>query len=155
MFLEVREPRRKAAILNGCRATIAPSPTRNPAAPPVSIYVVLMIVLLNMTAYRGSKVTVTLFAVDLGLPQFYIGAIVALYSVFPVLLGLYAGRLTDRLGVRTPMIAGTLGVSTALLVPFVLPNTPALFASAALLGATWVFYNICAQNLIGILRDTE
>jgi MFS family permease len=121
----------------------------------VSIYVVLTIVLLNMTAYRGSKVTVTLFAVDLGIPQFYIGAIVALYSVFPVLLGLYAGRLTDRLGVRAPMIGGTLGVSTALLVPFVLPGTPALFASAALLGATWVFYNICAQNLIGILSDRE
>lgn len=119
------------------------------------IYVVLTIVLLNMTAYRGSKVTVTLFAVDLGLPQFYIGALVALYSVFPVLLGLYAGRLTDRLGVRGPMIGGTLGVSTALLVPFVLPGTPALFASAALLGATWVFYNICAQNLIGILSDPE
>src|SRR5687768_7683045 len=108
-----------------------------------------------MTAYRGSKVTVTLFAVDLGLPQFYIGAIVALYSVFPVLLGLYAGRLTDRLGVRVPMIGGTLGVSLALLVPFVLPGTPALFASAALLGAMWVFYNICAQNLIGILSDPE
>lgn len=121
----------------------------------MSIYVVLTIVLLNMTAYRGSKVTVTLFAVDLGLPQFYIGAIVALYSVFPVLLGLYAGRLTDRLGVRVPMICGTLGVSLALLVPFVLPSTPALFASSALLGAMWVFYNICAQNLIGILSDKE
>ena len=119
------------------------------------IYVVLAIVLLNMTAYRGSKVTVTLFAVDLGLPQFYIGAIVALYSLFPVMLGLYAGRLTDRLGVRVPMIGGTLGVSMALLVPFVLPGTPALFASSALLGATWVFYNICAQNLIGILSDPE
>ncbi len=121
----------------------------------MSIYVVLTVVLLNMTAYRGSKVTVTLFAVDLGIAQFWIGAIVALYSVFPVLLGLYAGKLIDRLGVRGPMIGGTLGVSSALLVPFVLPGTPALFASAALLGATWVFYNICAQNLIGILSDPQ
>lgn len=119
------------------------------------IYVVLTIVLLNMSAYRGSKVLVTLFALDLGLPQFWIGALVAVYSVFPVLLGLYAGKLIDRLGVRIPMIGGTLGVSTALLMPFVFPGVPALYLCSALLGGTWVFYNLCAQNLIGILSDRE
>jgi MFS family permease len=121
----------------------------------VPIQVVLTIVLLNMSAYRGSKVLVTLFAVDLGLPQFWIGALVAVYSVFPVLLGLYAGKLIDRLGVRIPMIAGTLGVSTALLVPFIFPGVPALYLSSTLLGGTWVFYNLCAQNLVGILSDRE
>jgi MFS family permease len=121
----------------------------------VSIYVVLTIVLLNMSSYRGSKVVVTLFALDLGVPQFWIGALVAVYSVFPVILGLYAGKLIDRFGVRVPMIAGTLGVSTALAMPFVFPGIPALYISSTLIGGTWVFYNLCAQNLIGILGGAE
>ena len=119
------------------------------------VAVILAIVLLNMTAFRGSKVVVTLFAIDLGAAQFYIGLLIAMYSVFPMLLGLYAGKLTDRLGVRTPMIAGTLGVATALLVPFLFPRLPALYLSATLIGASWVFYNVCAQNMIGLLSDTD
>jgi MFS family permease len=115
----------------------------------------LGIVLLNMTAFRGSKVVVTLFAIELGAPQFYIGAIIAMYSVFPMLLGLYAGKLTDRLGVRRPLIGGTLGVALALLVPFIFPVRPALYVSATLIGASWVFYNVCAQNLIGLLSTPE
>jgi MFS family permease len=119
----------------------------------VPIYGVFLIVLLNMTAYRGSKVVVTLFAIELGMNQFYIGALVAMYSLFPVLLGLYAGKLADRLGVRAPMIGGTIGVTTALLVPFIFPRVPALYVSATLIGATWVFYNVCVQSLIGALSD--
>lgn len=120
-----------------------------------TIYSVLFIVLLNMTAYRGSKVVVTLFAIELGAPQLYIGALVATYSVFPMLLALYAGKLTDRLGVRLPMAAGTLGVATGLVLPFFLPHLAALYASAAFIGASWVFYNVGVQNLMGLLSEAE
>lgn len=120
-----------------------------------AIWLVLFVVLLNMTAWRGSKVALTLFAIELGAPQIYIGALIALYSVAPMLLGLYAGKLTDRLGVRTPMIAGTSGVMIALLIPYFVPGIPALFATSTLLGASWVFYNVCAQNLVGLMSDPE
>jgi MFS family permease len=115
----------------------------------------LGIILLNMTAFRGSKVVVTLFAIELGAPQFSIGAIIAMYSVFPMILGVFAGKLTDRLGVRRPLIGGTLGVALALLVPFAFPRMPSLYLSAILIGASWVFYNVCAQNLIGLLSTPE
>ena len=120
-----------------------------------TIYAVFLIVLLNMTAYRGSKVVVTLFAMELGAPQLYIGVLVAMYAVFPMLLGLYAGKLTDRLGVRLPMIAGSVGVASGLIMPFFFPRIPALYLSAAFIGASWVFYNVCAQNLVGMLSDAE
>ena len=54
------------------------------------IYVVFLIVLCNMTVFRGSKVLVSLFAIELGAPQFYIGVLIALYSLFPMMLALYA-----------------------------------------------------------------
>ena len=72
----------------------------------MSIYVVLLIILCNMTCWRASKVLATLFAIELGATQFHIGILVAVYSLFPMLLALYAGKLSDRLGVRLPMIAG-------------------------------------------------
>lgn len=119
------------------------------------IHIVLLIVLLNMTAFRGSKVIVTLFAIDLGASQVHIGALIAMYSVAPMLLALYAGKLADRLGVRMPMIAGTAGVMAALTVPYILPRLTALYLSAALIGATWIFYNVSVQNLIGALSDVR
>lgn len=117
----------------------------------MSFYWLLAIVLCNMTAFRGSKVLVTLFAIELGAEQFYIGALIAMYSVFPMLLALYAGRLSDRLGVRAPILAGSAGIAAGLLLPALAPSLGSLSASAVLIGASHVFYNVAVQNLVGIL----
>jgi len=119
------------------------------------IYVVFAIVLCNMTSFRGSKVLVSLFAIHLGASQFYIGILVALYSLFPMLLALYAGKLSDRLGVRSPMIVGSTGLALGLSVPYFFPTLTALYASAALVGASHVFYNVSVQNLVGTLSGTD
>ena len=119
------------------------------------IYVVFLIVLCNMTVFRGSKVLVSLFAIELGAAQFYIGVLIALYSLFPMMLALYAGKLSDRLGVRSPMIAGSAGLACGLALPFFSPGLPALYASAALIGASHVFYNVSVQNLVGALSGVD
>jgi MFS family permease len=117
----------------------------------MSLATVLLIVLCNMSSFRASKVLVTLFAIELGASQFTIGILIALYSLLPALLAVHAGRLSDRLGVRLPMLAGSLGVSTGLLLPWLAPSLPALYASAVLIGASHMFYNVSAQNLVGSL----
>jgi len=119
------------------------------------IYVVFVIVLCNMTSFRGSKVLVSLFAIELGAPQFYIGILVALYSLFPMLLALYAGKLSDRLGVRYPMIVGSIGLALGLSLPYFFPALVTLYASAALIGGSHVFYNVSVQNLVGTLSGTD
>jgi predicted MFS family arabinose efflux permease len=121
----------------------------------MSIGTVLLIVLCNMSSFRASKVLVTLFGIELGASQLTIGVIVAMYSLLPALLAVYAGRLSDRLGVRWPMLAGSLGVAAGLLLPWLAPGLPALYASAALIGASHMFYNVSAQNLIGSLGGAE
>ena len=72
---------------------------------------------------------VTLFAIELGAPQLYIGLMSPCIRCSRCCSGLYAGKLTDRLGVRMPMIGGTLGVGLALLVPFVFPGLPGALSS--------------------------
>lgn len=121
----------------------------------MSIGAVLLIVLLNMSSFRASKVIVSLFAIELGAPQFIIGIMIALYSLFPAMLAFQAGRLTDRLGVRRPMLIGSLGIALSLLIPWLSPTMAGLYASAALIGVTHMAYNVAAQNLIGSIGGAE
>jgi MFS family permease len=119
------------------------------------MWVVMAVVLFNMLGMRGSKILVSLFALDLGAPQIRIGVIVALYSLIPMLLGLYAGKLTDRMGVRWPIFGGSLGIMAGLLIPGIWPTLPMLFVSAAAIGAAHIFYNVSVQNLIGMISSNE
>jgi predicted MFS family arabinose efflux permease len=116
---------------------------------------VLLIVLCNMSSFRASKVLISLFAIELGASQFTIGTMIAMYSLLPALLAMYAGKLSDRLGMRVPMLAGSLGVVAGLLLPWLSPALPTLFASAALIGASYMFYNVSVQNLVGSLGSAE
>jgi MFS family permease len=121
----------------------------------MSIHIVLLVVLINMCAFRGSKVLVSLFALELGAPQIMLGVIVALYSLCPTLLALYAGKLTDRLGVRWPLMLGCMGIALSLALPGLLPSLHALYLSAFLIGLSFVFYNVSVQNLVGMLSSTD
>ena len=119
------------------------------------IYILMLVVLCNMMALRGSKIVVSLFAIDLGASQFVIGIIVALYSLLPMLLALYAGKLTDRLGMRTPVVAGSIGMAAGLLLPGLLPGMTMLCISATAIGAAHVFYNVSMQKLVGMISSKE
>ena len=121
----------------------------------MSIQLVLLIVLLNMMSFRASKVLISLFAIELGASQFLIGVLVALYSLFPVLLALYAGKLSDRFGVRVPMIVGSVGIAAGLAVPFLSQSLTALCASAVVIGVFHMMYNVSMQNLVGSLGGPE
>jgi len=121
----------------------------------MSIWVVLLMVVCNMVAMKGSKIIITLFSIELGAPQFVIGVLVALYSLFPMILAIYAGKLTDRLGARWPMIVGSFGIAFGLTLPFLFPYTTTLYLQAVLVGAGHVFYNVSVQNMIGGIGAKE
>lgn len=121
----------------------------------MSIWVVMLMVVCNMLAYKGSKIIITLFSIQLGAPQVVIGVLVALYSLFPMILAIYAGKLADRLGVRWPMVIGSCGIALGLTLPYWFPSTVTLYFQAALVGAAHVFYNVSVQNLIGSIGSAE
>lgn len=121
----------------------------------MNIGTVLLIVLCNMSSFRASKVLVSLFAIELDASQFVIGVMIAMYSLLPALLALYVGKLTDRLGVRLPMLIGSLGVTAGLLLPWMFQSMVALYASAALIGVSHMMANVSAQNLVGSLGAAE
>ncbi len=121
----------------------------------MAMWIAMMIVVVNMLGMRGSKIVVSLLALELGASQFFVGVIVALYSLIPMFLGLYTGKLIDRVGVRWPIIGGSLGLMAGLLIPGIAPTLPMLILSAAAIGAAHIFYNVSIQNLIGQLSHKE
>lgn len=119
----------------------------------MSIYLTTMLAILNQVAVKGSKMLVALYAIELGASPLAIGALISSYAVFPLLLAVHAGRLTDRRGVRAPMILGSLGMATGLVLPSVVPVLPALFLSSAIIGTSALLFHIATHNLVGSLGE--
>src|SRR6476661_9343297 len=94
--------------------------------------------LCNHMSFRGSKILVALTAAQLGYSPLAIGIIFSLYSVFPLFLALYAGRLTDRYGAVLPMRLGTAGVLIGLLIPFGAFGLYGFCISCALCGGSYI-----------------
>ncbi len=119
----------------------------------MNVYLILLVVLCNITCLRASRMLVSLYAIDLGAEQYVIGLVIALYALLPALLAVFAGRLSDRIGPRWPMLGGSVGVVAGLVIPWLWPTLPALCVSAALFGAAFIFYHVAVQNLLGAISS--
>jgi len=120
-----------------------------------SIILLSLITLVVQGCHMGSRMVASLFAIELGANPLLIGVLIAAYSLFPLLLGVYSGRISDRLGSRYPMLAGSAIFALGLLLPYLWPQLVMLYISAALVGIGFVFYNVSAQNLAGALGTPE
>jgi MFS family permease len=113
--------------------------------------VLILLGIANHTVLTGSRVTVSLDALAMGASPLTVGTLMALYALVPMLLSVAAGRLSDRVGVRRPMLIGTAGVAVGAALPTMFPGFPMLFASAAILGAGFMAFQVAAQNATGAL----
>jgi predicted MFS family arabinose efflux permease len=114
-----------------------------------AIYLVALITLLVQGCHVGSRMVATLFAIDLGANPFLVGALISAYSLFPLVLAVWSGRVSDRFGARRPMLAGIAVFTAGLVAPWFAPQLATLYFSAVLIGIGFVFFNVSAQNLAG------
>jgi MFS family permease len=105
--------------------------------------------ILNHSVLTGSRVTVSLYALSLGASPFVVGSLMGLYSLLPMFLAIGAGRLSDRIGVRAPMLAGSCGIAIGVALPRIFPGLPALFAATSLIGVSFMLFQVAAQNATG------
>ena len=119
------------------------------------IYFIALLIVLNHAAFSGSRVGVSLFALELGADQFTVGVMMAAYAIFPMLLGVFAGKLSDRVGPRLPMMIGTAGVGVALSLPLLFPGIPALYCASLLLGSSFHFFFVPVQGTAGGIGGNE
>src|SRR5258707_14548464 len=121
--------------------------------PPMSVYFVILLSVLSSIAYRGSKVLVSLDALHLGANSFMVGVLVALYAVLPLLLAVYAGRISDRIGVRSPILLGSVGITAALVLPALHEGLFTLFLCPTLIGLGQIFFHVSIHNAVGSIVD--
>ncbi len=113
------------------------------------MYQLAFVTMIVQGSQMGSRVLATLFALDLQTSKWTIGLLIASYSLLPLLLAIYAGRVADRLGTRRPMLFGIGAMTVGLVVPFAFPTLTGLFASALMVGLGFTFYNVSSQSLAG------
>ena len=115
----------------------------------MAIYLIVLICALNNTAFMGSRVAVSLYALHLGANQMTIGMLIALYALCPLLLAVYVGKLADRIGPRLPMLVGTAGTAVALLLPPLFPGLATLYITALLIGTSFYSFFITLMGIAG------
>src|SRR5438876_966617 len=119
----------------------------------MSVSFVILLSVLSSIAHRGSKVLVSLDALHLGANSFMVGVLAALYAVFPLLLAVYAGRISDRIGVRYPIMLGSVGITAGLFLPALHEGLFTLFLCPTLIGLGQIFFHVSIHNAVGSIGD--
>ncbi|MFO1303721.1 MAG: MFS transporter [Burkholderiales bacterium] len=106
---------------------------------------------LNHVGLSGSRVTVTLQALREGASTATVGLILSLYALLPMLCAVAAGRFSDRVGVRKPILVGSTGLVLGSLLPLVFQGLPVLLVSACVVGFSFMIGQVATQNATGEL----
>ncbi len=121
----------------------------------MAMYLIVLLCILNHTAFTGSRVVFSLYALDFGASSFAVGVLVSFYALCPLLLAIYAGKLIDRVGARLPMTLGTLGLIIGIALPVMLPGLATLYCAALLLGSCFMFFFVAVQGVTGAVGTAE
>ena len=104
------------------------------------------------SSFSGSRLTISLFALDQGASALVVGVLMSLFSALPMLLGVTAGRLVDRVGIRRPiLIASTVSV-IAIAIAGAVPQMATLFVVSTLIGTSFMLFHICVQHAVGGMK---
>lgn len=121
----------------------------------MAIYLTLVLIVLNHVAFGGSRVVVSLFALESGATQMQVGILMALYALCPMLFAIAIGRLADRVGPRLPMLLGSAGLGIGLLLVVASPTLATLYVAALLLGSSFHFFFVTVTGVAGGIGGTE
>mgnify|MGYP002788967855 FL=1 len=121
----------------------------------MAIYLTLVLIVLNHVAFGGSRVVISLFALESGATQMEVGILMALYALCPMLFAIAIGRLADRVGPRLPMLLGSAGVGIGLLLVVISPTLTMLYVASLLLGSSFHFFFVTVTGIAGGLGGPE
>lgn len=107
--------------------------------------------ILNHSAFSGSRIAVALAGLELQASPFAIGLILSFYSLLPMFLSVAGGRWIDRVGLRQPMLWGTVLLIFAIAVPFLAWDIGSLYLSSVTVGLGFMAFHICTQKAAGDL----
>ena len=110
---------------------------------------VVLVTILTHTAYNGTRLTFSLEALRLGATPLIVGMLVSLMAALPMALGVFSGRLVDRVGVRKPMIVSVSIVIAGITLAAIVPGIAILPLVAITVGSAFALFQICVQHMVG------
>jgi MFS family permease len=120
-----------------------------------TLLAVIALGIANHIVLTGNRITVTLEALRQGHSTAVVGMLMALYAFFPMLCAVAAGRFSDRVGVRRPMLAGSVGLAVGAMIPVWLTGLAPLLVSTAVVGVSFMLFQVAVQNATGELGDAS
>ena len=103
--------------------------------------------------FHGARVTMSLSALSQAGSAFVVGLLMALTAAIPMLLGVAAGRWTDRIGSRKPLMVGAALLLAAITLPVIFTGLWPLFVTAAVGGTGMMVGQVALQNAVGAASD--
>lgn len=105
--------------------------------------VAILFILIPISAVRPMT---SLFAEELGASILEVGIITSFYSIMPIFIAIFTGRFIDRYGEKLPLVIGAIGVTSALILPFLVPKLYMLYICLILLGGSQFLVLVSVQN---------
>lgn len=121
----------------------------------MALYLIILFNVANTIALKANKVIVPLFGIHLGASPAGIGLLMSLQAFFPLLLAVFAGKISDRFGARLPIFFGSVGMAAGFLLPFLTPSLLTLYFSQTLIGLSNIFFHISTHHLVGSIGGAE
>ena len=133
-----------------------------PSLPPISsiasISPLLRLIAIAVTAHvalGAARVTTALYALSLKASPFTVGTLIALFAVFPMVLAVPMGRIIDRIGIRKPLMLGSLLASAGVVMAATMQGLAVLYPAAILIGTGFMAIFIGAQHAVGMLSPPD
>jgi predicted MFS family arabinose efflux permease len=119
------------------------------------LWQLIALTILAHSAFNGSRMLVSLYAIQLHASPFTVGALMSFYSMLPMLFAVSAGRLVDRIGARWPLFGASAAVALGTFLPFVWPRLETLYAASTLIGSGFMVFHVAINQVVGALGRVE
>ena len=120
------------------------------ATPAAVRWLVTLTVLEHMT-FAGSRVAISLTALEMQASPFAIGLLLSFYGLLPTALSVAGGRWVDRVGMLRPMLIGTALVAAGVVAPLLIWDIASLFLATVTIGLGFMAFNLAIQKAIGVV----
>jgi predicted MFS family arabinose efflux permease len=109
------------------------------------------LMLLCFSSINSARLLLSLYALHLGAQPTAVGILYATFFAFPLVLSWPIGVLSDRMGTRWLLLAGTICGACGMLIPYFFGNMAAIFIAGITIGLAFSFYKVLLENLVGLL----
>jgi predicted MFS family arabinose efflux permease len=110
---------------------------------------IVVTVVLAHVAYNGSRLNISLAALAYGATPLTVGVLMSLIAALSMFLGVPAGRLVDRIGIRVPILCSVACLIAGVLLPAMFPGMTALYFASAGVGTAFMLFHISVQHMVG------